>query len=71
MSGVERLHATLVGLIDDRLMAKHRVDRHTDPDAAKAILGDDLTRFANDPATASSLTRVATLERLVTLIEQI
>lgn len=67
--GAARLHARLVELVDDRLATGHSVDRHHDPDTARAILGDDLSRFVDDPDAARSLTSEATVERVVARIE--
>lgn len=69
--GDERLYAILVELIDDQLAAAHGVDRTTDPDAARAILGDHLFEFAADPTAARSLTRRRAVERVVAGIEAI
>lgn len=39
---VTHLHATLVELVDDRLVAHHRIDRSADPVAAGAVLAPSL-----------------------------
>lgn len=64
----ERVHATLVAVVDDELRATHGVDRRGDPGAAAAILGPDLVRFVDDPDAAASMT-TRSLTRIVTLIE--
>jgi hypothetical protein len=69
--GVDRLRDALVELIDDRLLSHHRVDRQHDPERARAILGADLHGFVNDPGTATSLTDLRLVERLVSRIEQL
>ena len=69
--GVERLHATLVELIDERLAAKHYVDRQADPERARAIIGDELFRLAADADAAPELSRPHALERIVSRIEKI
>lgn len=68
-SGAERVHALLVELLDDQLAAAHGIDRQTDPDAARAILGDDLFAFAAESSAARSLTKRRNLERIVARIE--
>ena len=35
---------------------RHGIDRTTDPDAARAVIGDDLMRFADDADGARTLT---------------
>lgn len=64
-----RLRAALEALVDDRLMAAHGVDRHTDPQAARAILGDDLSRFIGDGGGDRSRWRRRDLERIIASIE--
>lgn len=66
----ERVHSTLVDVVDDELRATHGVDRAHDPTAAADILGPELTRFVDDPESATRMTAPG-LTRIVTLIEQI
>ena len=47
-----QVHATLVRIVDDRLMAHHGIDRVRDPAAAQALLGEDLARYVEEPPTA-------------------
>ena len=68
---LERLRAGLVELVDDQLRAVHQIDRAEDPDAARAVLGDLLFAFVDDPNTARGLERPQQLDRIVTLIERI
>lgn len=70
-AGVERVHELLVELLDDQLAAVHGVDRHRDPAAARAILGDELFELAADPAAARALNRRRVVERVVSRIEAI
>ena len=65
-----RLHAALVELIDDRLFAEHGIDRFEDPNRARAVLGDELMRFAESPASRE-LADQRTLAHLLSLIERI
>jgi hypothetical protein len=67
----EQLHVRLVELIDDRLMAEHGIDRRADSDAARAIVGDELATFVEEPAASHSLTDLANVERVVSRIEQL
>jgi len=67
----ERLRATLVDLVDDQLRAAHHIDRVEDPDAARAVLGEVLYAFVDDPGPADELAEPRQLDRIVTLIEQI
>jgi hypothetical protein len=68
---LERLHATLVEAIDDQLRAVHHVDRTDDPLAARALVGDELQAFVDDPDAAASLANPRTLDRTLTLIERL
>ncbi len=67
----ERLHASLVAIIDDRLSADHQIDRNVDPAAAAAIIGPELTRFIDDPTARVSLPGTRELDRLLTQIERL
>jgi len=67
----ERLHASLVTIIDDQLSAGHQVDRNVDPGAAAAIIGPDLTRFIDDPTARASLPSTRDLDRILTQIERL
>ena len=70
-ASLERLRASLVDLVDDQLRAVHQIDRVEDPDAARAVLGEQLSAFVDDPQSARGLERPQQLDRIVTLIEQI
>jgi hypothetical protein len=70
-NSLERLRATLVDIVDDQLRVAHQIDRGEDPDAARAVLGDDLYAFVDDPGPSDELADPRQLERIVTLIEQI
>lgn len=72
MSGhSERLHETLVGVIDDQLMHAHGIDRASAPEAAAAVLGSKLAAFVRDADASASVADTKELARIVTLIEQI
>lgn len=66
-----RLRASLVELIDDQLRAAHQIHRVEEPDAARAVLGDELAAFVDDPGAAHALARPNQLDRILTLIEQL
>ena len=67
----DRLREVLVALLDDRLTAQHGVDRRTDPQAARAILGEDLSRFVDDDSAGGSHWRRRDLDRIVAGIEEL
>ena len=66
-----RLCEALVGLIDDRLLAHHFVDRALDPDAARDVLGEELTAFVAPSGPIRRLDQPREVARIVTLIERI
>jgi hypothetical protein len=66
-----QLRATLIDLVDDQLRAVHLIDRADHPDAARALIGDELAAFVDDPDSATVLTDPRRVDRIVTLIERI
>jgi hypothetical protein len=65
-----QVHATLVGIVDERLLAHHGVDRAADPDAARAVMGDVLADYIErPPATPRNL--MSYLSGMVARIEAI
>jgi hypothetical protein len=66
-----QLRTTLVELVDDQLRAAHLIDRAQQPDAARAVIGDDLYGFVTDPGSANMLTEPRQVDHIVTLIERI
>ena len=66
-----RLYEALVGLIDDRLLAHHFVDRALDPAGACEILGGELTAFVDPSGPIRRIDQPRNVARIVTLIEQI
>jgi hypothetical protein len=70
-TSLERLRASLVELVDDQLRSAHQIDRIEDPDAARAVLGDELFAFVDDPRAAHDLAQPHQLDRTLTLIEEI
>ena len=66
-----RLYEALVGLIDDRLLAHHFVDRTLDSGAAREILGEELTVFVALSGPIRRLDQPREVAHIVTLIEQI
>jgi len=67
----ERLHDSLVAIIDDQLRAGHQIDRNVDPAAAIAVMGPELTGFIDDPAARVSLPGTRELDRILTRIERL
>lgn len=67
----QRLHQTLVELIDDQLAVAHGISRSGDPAAANEILGRDLARFVADPDWARAVARRGKLGDIVARIEAI
>lgn len=67
----ERLHASLVAIVDDQLRVVHEIDRRTDPAAARAVLGPELTAFVDAAEPPTALGRPRDLDRLLTRIEQL
>lgn len=68
----ERLHESLVNVIDDQLRTVYQIDRSLEPEAARAVIGDDLHSFVDDRAAATaSLAQPRRLDRILTLIEQL
>ncbi len=49
-----QLHATLVRVIDDRLVSHHGIDRTAAPEQAHALLGAELTAYVAAPRPRSS-----------------
>jgi hypothetical protein len=69
---LEQLHDSLVNVIDDQLRVAHQIDRSLDPVAARAVIGDELHAFIDDPATATAdLAHPRRLDRILTLIEHL
>ncbi len=66
----ERVHTSLVDVVDDELRATHGIDRELDPAAAAIVLGHELTHFVDDPDAAASMT-ARSLADIVTRIEEI
>ncbi len=66
-----QLRATLVDLVDDQLRAVHLIDRAQQPEAARAVMSDDLYVFVTDPDSATMLTEPRRVEHIVTLIERL
>lgn len=68
----EQLHGSLVDVIDDQLRVAYQIDRVSDPDAARAVIGDDLQAFIDERAAATAaLARPRRLDHILTLIEQL
>jgi hypothetical protein len=68
----EQLHESLVAVIDDQLRVVHQIDRSSDPDAARAVVGEELQAFIDDRAAATTaLARPRRLDHILTLIEQL
>jgi hypothetical protein len=70
-STARELYASLVGLIDDQLLAVHGIDRAQDPEAARVVLGPELSRFVAAGQPPARLTNVRVLRGVVQRIEQL
>lgn len=66
-----RLHDTLVELADDRVQSRHGIDRRTQPEAARAVMGETLYRFVTSPPRHRDLADRRGLDRILTCIEAI
>lgn len=56
-----QLHTTLVRVIDDRLAAHHGIDRTTEPEQARAVLGSDLAAYVATPGPRASRRQLSDL----------
>ena len=70
-ASLENLRLSLVDLVDDQLHSVHRIDRREDPERARAVLGDELDAFVNDPDAVAVLLKPRSLDRILTLIERL
>ena len=71
-ASLEQLRTSLVELVDDQLLAVHQIDRADDPDAARAVLGDELYDVRRRPRhRPASSARPRSLDHILTLIERI
>ena len=66
---VDEIVGTLIGVIDDHLLAEFGIDRSTDPAAAADALGPELTTFVNDSSARRSMTGRRGLARTLGMIE--
>ena len=69
--GSNQLHERLVAVIDDRLEARHGLDRLTEPERANAVLGPDLVRFIASAGDEDRLPPTRELQRIVGCIERL
>jgi hypothetical protein len=60
---------SLVGVLDDHLIADRGIDRSQDPVEAAEALGPGLTRFVTDSSARRSMTQRRTLARTIASIE--
>ena len=65
-----RLRDELIAIVDDELGSVYGIDRRTDPDAARTVLGDELDRFVSDERPDATLTPRG-VTHIVALIEQL
>ncbi len=68
---LERLHDTLVEVVDDQLRVEYQIERSDDPDAARLVIGDELQAFIDDPDAPATLLRPDRLGRVLTMIERL
>jgi hypothetical protein len=47
-----QVHAILLAIVDERLLAHHGVDRATDPERAREVMGETLARYVEQPPAA-------------------
>ena len=66
-TGSTAISDMLVELVDERLLALHRIDRASDPDAAMAVLTPTLCRLVSGPRRQTAAVRE--LRRILTDIE--
>jgi len=66
----QRMYDSLVTLIDDELTVNHGIDRAADPEAARAVVGNELMRFIESPDDARAL-HLDGLRRVIGQIERI
>jgi hypothetical protein len=65
----DEIHRTLRALAVERLARLHDVDLDTQPEQAKALLGNELFRYVSQPARRMRGNEAAHLSRLVSRIE--
>lgn len=65
----ERVRRQLVDLVDDHLADVHGIDRATEPERARDVLGPELARFVDEDAPTALTAR--RLDRIVGIIERI
>ncbi len=68
---VDEIVGTLIGVIDDHLLAEFGIDRSTDPAAAADVLGPELTKFVTDSSARRSMTGRRGLARTLGMIEDL
>lgn len=67
LTGSTEINEMLVELVDDRLLARHRIDRRADPTAADELLTPTLRRLLAGPRR--QVAAVRELQQIVTDIE--
>lgn len=65
------LHALLVDLIDDRLLAERGIDRAAEPQRAATLLGPTLANFVSTPPSPRRLGDPAFLASIIDQIESL
>jgi hypothetical protein len=63
-----QVHATLVAIADERLLAHHGIDRATDPEGARAVMDPNLASYLERPSEPRR-NLIAYLSDMVTRIE--
>jgi hypothetical protein len=66
---VAQIHPLLVGIVDERLAARHAIVRADEPERAAAIMGPELTQFVEMPPGTVRLGSPALLGDMLTRIE--
>lgn len=67
----DEVRRTLTSLADERLRRLHGVDRGSDPERARALLGDELYRYVTEPSRRTRGNEAASLSRFLTRIEDL
>jgi hypothetical protein len=70
-AALDQLRAGLVELVDDQLRTVHDIDREADPDTARIVVGGELWSLIDGSTPSRRLAEPRTLDRVLTLIEQL
>jgi hypothetical protein len=65
-----QVHATLVPIVDERLLARHGIDRAAEPERARALMDPKLTAYVENPPQPRR-SQLAYLSDIITRIEDL